>query len=690
MTKNTNNRTGKSSSERSIWRRWLPPIVIVILAVAAYSDSFSGPFIFDDEPSIVENPTIRRLWPIGPVLNPPAFSLTVVGRPLANLTLALNYAWGGLSVGGYHVLNLVVHILAGLTLYGIVRRTLSLPTMPAPLQSHAVPLALTVAGLWTVHPLQTESVTYIVQRTESLVGLFYLLTLYCAIRSATAGSPRTEQLWGLGAVVACLCGMASKEVMVSAPLLVGLYDRIFLCPSFREVWQRRRWLYAGLAGTWILLGVLVVQSAGRGNSAGFGYGMTPWEYLRTQFGWITHYLVLSVWPHSLILDYGNSIAGSAAEVVPYAVIVAAMFVGTLLSLRRVPWIGFLGVWFFAILAPTSSIVPLFGQTAAEHRMYLPLAAVATIVVAGGWLVFERISRTAPQVRRIAPVLAACAVAALACGTWRRNQDYASELRIWETVVAARPQNARGFISRGVARTKLGQLDAALADFETALAADPRQTLAWCNKGMLLQQRGEFSAALDDFTRAIQLEPRNWRAYYSRGLVNRSLGRLDDAITDYSRGVEINPQDADAYNNRASAWQEANQFGQALADYSRAIELDPDNYLYHFNRGGLFSKLGQIPQALADLDASIHSNARYVPAYLMRAHVFLEARQTAAAMADYDRAIEIEPTGADAWYGRALCHFSMKNYVQARADLDESVRLGGQPDPKFVEALAAQK
>lgn len=682
--------TDRRSDAGSAWHNWRAPIVIALLAAAAYSNSFWGPFIFDDEPSIVENPTIRRLWPVGPVLNPPAYSLTVVGRPFANLTLAINYAFGGMDVRGYHVVNLVLHILAGLTLYGIVRRTLSLPGMRASLQAGASSLALAVAALWTVHPLQTESVTYIVQRTEALVGLFYLLTLYATIRSATAGSPKAQELWGACAIGACLCGMASKEVMVSAPLVVGLYDRVFLCRTFKEVWQRRRWLYLGMGATWALLGALVVQSAGRGNSAGFGYGMTPWEYLRTQFGWITHYLVLSFWPHPLVLDYGTATAGSAAEIAPYALFVGALFAGTLAALRRQPWIGLLGLWFFAILAPTSSIVPLFGQTAAEHRMYLPLAAVSTFVVVGGWLVCEQISGRWPGIQRLATALAACAVVALACRTWWRNRDYSTELDIWESVVAARPQNARGYVSRGVAWRKFDHIDEALADFETALAMDPRQTNAWCNRGVAHQERGELQAALYDFTQAIHLEPRFARAYYSRGLIERSLGQVDEAIADYTRALEIRPGYADAYNNRGSAFQYLNKFTEALADYSQAIALNPDNSLYYFNRGGLHSQLGRLPLALADLDASIRRFPRYVPAYLMRAHVYLDAHQPVAAIEDYSRAIEIQPDAADAWYGRAVGHYGVQNYRQSQADLAECIRLGGQPDPKFVQALEAKK
>ena len=201
----------------SCWATFLAGGLIVLAAVLAYRNSFGGPFIFDDELSIRQNPTIRELWPIWKPLCPPNHGEPVTGRPLLNLSFAVNYAINGLNVWGYHVANLAIHVLAALLLFGILRRTFLLPS----LGNFRIPtptcLALAIALLWAVHPLQTESVTYIVQRAESLVGLFYLLTLYCFIRGAT---PAEDSLWYAGAVLACLLGMASKEVMVSAPLIV--------------------------------------------------------------------------------------------------------------------------------------------------------------------------------------------------------------------------------------------------------------------------------------------------------------------------------------------------------------------------------------------------------------------------------------------------------------------------------------
>ena len=172
---------------RSCGATFLAGGLIVLAAVLAYRDSFSGPFIFDDEHSIQQNPTIGRLWPIWKPLCPPNHGETVTGRPLLNLSFAVNYAVGGLNVRGYHVANLAIHVLAALLLFGILRRTFLLPSNGTFQIATPTGLAFVIALLWAIHPLQTESVTYIVQRAESLVGLFYLLTLYCFIRGATSG-----------------------------------------------------------------------------------------------------------------------------------------------------------------------------------------------------------------------------------------------------------------------------------------------------------------------------------------------------------------------------------------------------------------------------------------------------------------------------------------------------------------------
>ncbi len=246
-----------------------------------------------------------------------------------------------------------------------------------------------IALLWAIHPLQTESVTYIVQRAESLVGLFYLLTLYCFIRGATSGRGRylvRRRRAGLPA------GHGQQGSYGLGPVDVLLYDRAFLAGSFREAWRRRHGFYLALAATWLLLGWLVIVAGNRGGSAGFGAAVGCWAYLCTQFGAIVHYLKLSVWPHPLLFDYGRDTVPMTLAILPDAILVALLGLATLVALWRWPKVGFLGAWFFAILAPTSSIVPVATQVVAEHRMYLPLAAVVTAVTLAGYLVLCRVGR----------------------------------------------------------------------------------------------------------------------------------------------------------------------------------------------------------------------------------------------------------------------------------------------------------
>src|SRR4029453_6918379 len=218
-----------------------PPVgrragLIAVVGAVTYATSLSGPFLFDDDASVVENTTIRNLRP-SVALHPDRESPTA-GRPLVNLTFAINYAIGGLNVAGYHATNIAIHLLCGLVLFGLARRTLDLPRIPASLRQWSADLAFAITLLWVVHPLNSEAVDYITKRTESLMAFFYLLTVYSALRAAAgpaeagphvraAVSPRVRGVrlqadlpWTLASVVCCALGMACKESMVTAPLMV--------------------------------------------------------------------------------------------------------------------------------------------------------------------------------------------------------------------------------------------------------------------------------------------------------------------------------------------------------------------------------------------------------------------------------------------------------------------------------------
>jgi tetratricopeptide (TPR) repeat protein len=511
------------------------PLLVVAAGLLAYHNSLTGPFIFDDPPSIKDNPSIRHVWPMWQALSPPhRGGLPVEGRPLVNLSLAVNYALGGYAVRGYHVLNLAIHVLAGLTLLGVVRRTLRQPPLRERFGAAADGLALATALIWTVHPLQTESVTYVIQRAESMMGLCYLLTLYCFIRGAAAERPRW---WYSLCVTACALGMASKEVMVSAPLIVLLYDRTFLSGSFREAWRRRWSLYLALGGTWILLGYLVAAAGDRGGSAGFGLKIIWWQYALTQTCAITHYLWLSVWPHPLVFDYGPVVATDAWQIAPCAVTIGLLVIGTAISLWRWPVVGFVACWLFAILAPSSSILPVTTQTVAEHRMYLPLAAVVVLEVMG---IHDFVGRR---------TVAAVALLAIALGvlTWRRNQDYRSNIAIWDDTVAKCPQNPRAQNNLGNALMESGRVGEAIGHLEQALQLQPDYAEAHNDLGIALMRSGRMPEAIEHLEHALRTKPDFVEAQCNLGIALGQVGRRPEAIEHLEHALRIKPDYTEARN-----------------------------------------------------------------------------------------------------------------------------------------------
>jgi protein O-mannosyl-transferase len=381
----------KLRSEAAGWR-WRAAL-IVFAGFLAYWNSFSGPFVFDDVASVVENEQIREWWRVGGLVKSER-ELPVAGRPLVNASFALNYALGGLDVRGYHAWNLAVHLACALLVFGLVRITLQQPALRGRFGSRAPDLAFAIALLWALHPLNTEAVDYVTQRTESMMAFFYLATLVASSRAAVEPS---RIRWPITAVVLCAAGMACKESMATAPVMVALYDRAFVFGSFKDAFARRWRLYAGLAASWAIV-VLVVFSGARMHSAGFSAGVGVWTYLLNQSVMIVRYLYLAVWPWSLVSNYGWPSPLTLADVLPEAAAVCALLVATLVAMVRWPSLGFAGCWFFLTLAPTSSVVPIATEVGAERRMYLPLVSLIGLAVVGAASVWDRV----PARRRAQP------------------------------------------------------------------------------------------------------------------------------------------------------------------------------------------------------------------------------------------------------------------------------------------------
>lgn len=607
------------SADPAPWREWRAAL-LALAVVLVYANSLSGPFVLDDEAAIVRNPSIRDVARLPAVLSPVPDS-PVAGRPLVNLSFAINYAAGGLDVRGYHVWNIGVHLLCALLAFALIRLTLDLPRVRERIGGGSGGLAFACALLWAVHPLNSEVVNYLSQRTESMMAAFYLLTVLAAARSATARRPGR---WHLAAALACVLGMLCKESMASAPIVVALYDRVFLYGSWRESIRRRRTLYLGLAASWIVLAFSLGASP-RASVAGFSSGVPVWTYLLNQVAMITEYLRLAIWPDSLVAFYGWPERLTLADVLPQATFIVVLLAAAVVALVRAPMAGFAGAWFFITLAPASSIVPIATEVGAERRMYLPLLAVAVLAVLCARALWTAATRRAagPLTSRAAAVAAVVLVAvsaALATATVVRTREYASALTLTRTIVERRPNgvahhmlaeqlslagrdeeamahlreaiaggNSRAAFPLGVTLFNRGHADEAIERLDAFVrTAGMPLVPRWLEPpaeevlrartvmGLAFLQRRDWARAAEQADATLSVVPRYPEARLVLAHARFGQERWADAAREYREYLGARPDDLQALLNFGVALVATERLDEALPVFRRAVELDPSN------------------------------------------------------------------------------------------------------------------
>ncbi|MBL9190571.1 MAG: tetratricopeptide repeat protein [Opitutaceae bacterium] len=548
--------------------RWpaipIPVFAVLLMAIVGgcYVNSLQVPFLLDDLTTILANPSIRQLAPLRDVLFPPG-EVYSAGRPVLNLSFAINYAIGGHSVGGYHAVNLAIHAAATLALFAIVRRTLALPRCRPFLSGGSAGISFTIAALWAAHPLLTSAVTYVSQRAESLMGLFYLLTLYAFVR----GAPRRSPLWMAAGASACALGMATKEVMVTAPVLVFLFDRVFVAGSWRDAWAQRRTWHLLHAATWLLLAALMIGSRLDQRAVGWEHGLSWFRYLCIETQAVCLYVARAFWPANLVFDYGSNLPPPSLG----ALAGAAILLGAALMLSiRALWsgaiAGFLGTAFFLLLAPTSSIVPLAGQPIAESRMYLPLAVLVAAVVLG-------VMRLLP---RAAPLLAVLTLGAAATLSYQRNHVYHSPASIWADTYVKRPLNDRAVVFWAEELKRRGQHGEALAILEARIKARPDSPEMLNNLAVALFQAGRAAEALQRFRRAIELKPGNAELHGNCGTVLLHTRNFPAALESFENALRFGRETADIRNYVGLCLTGLGRPREAMAQFERALQIDPSH------------------------------------------------------------------------------------------------------------------
>ncbi len=613
-------------------RRLLPALLAVALGLAAalaYANSFAGEFIYDDLNSLRDNPCLRSPASLAHAVSLPLWSTgaTLDARPVLAMSFAANFALHELGLAGYHLANLAIHLAAGLVLFALLRHTLRLPALRGPWAARADWLAFTAALLWLVHPLQTESVTYIVQRAESLAGLLTLLTLYAAARAFAAdtrpfredrtapcaprlrggedpGGPREPSRkgslrafgWYALALLACTLGAGVKEVVVVTPLLVYLYDALLVRRSFLAPLANRAAFYALLLLLcWGTLAALIAATFADKTTDFHAVGV--WAYLRTEPGVVLHYLRLAVVPHPLILSYGWERADTVARVVPPLLAVLGLLGVTGVGVWRKRWYGFVGAWFFLALAPSSSLVPT-QQYAFEHRMYLALAAVTVLAVLGGdWLVHRIEARGRGRMAHVAA--AAVLVAVTGAWIWRtraRNAEYADPAGLWERNVALRPGAVDAHFGLGNAHHAAGRLLPAAAAYRRVLAIQPGHLAARINLALALDTAGRPEEALACYEESLRLGKPSAALHNNFAIFLEKHGDLRRAAAHYRRALALAPNLGAPCKKLGNLLLRSGALDDALPYLRRAVQNDPSFAAAHNDLAVALEALGHLQEA----------------------------------------------------------------------------------------------
>ncbi len=663
-------------------------LLVLVVTTIAYVPAIRGAFIFDDLFGIRDNPSIRQLTP-SVALRPPAH-LPVSGRPVSNYSLAIDYAingWLGVDQapdpGGpdqtivFHATNLLLHLAGGLLLFGIVRRTVRSQRYSPRLIPDADWIAVAVAAVWLLDPLQSEAVNYLMQRTELLASVCYLGTLYSAIRAGDASTRRAVVLWSAVATVVCLLGMGSKEIMLSAPLMVILYDRAFRVSSWRALLAGTagapRRLYAALAAT-MILGIALIATGARAATVGEGLGMPWYTYLYSQAWAIPHYLGLAVWPNPLSLDYGwKPIHGFAG--VPGLVVLGLFGAATLVAWGRAHrwgWFGFLGAWFFLILAPSSSVVPIITEVAAERRIYLAFAAVAALAVAGLIALGRRAADAAAESSRRRWVFGAVGAIALfvfVASQWEAGHLFGSlfptlafrlavaagsAVAFWILIdgsprAAAVAVGVIGVVFACVTYNRSAEYENPEALWQDAIATNPTNPRAFNNLASVLQREGpaRLPDARDMFQRATMVDSTYVLAWYSLAVIAMKELHFDEAKPMLNRILAIQPDHLGALGRYGELMLYDSEPAGAVPYFEHALRVDTTSAPLSARLSLAFALMGRPDSAREEARRATRFGASDPAVLFIVARAMIAARALDDARAALERAVALNPRDPDA-------------------------------------------
>ncbi len=538
-------------------------LLLAVVAIAVYSNSFHSPFQYDDKHIILWNNTVKS------INNLPDILLSN-NRPVLRATFALNYHWFKMDTFGYHIFNVLIHIINGVLIYILMSLTL---------KDRAVSF---LAGLFfIVHPLNTQAVNYISARSTSLCAVFYILSVILFAKANTTKEKRKARIFYAGTFLSFLFALGTKEIAVSIPVMFFAYYCVFLKGKTRGFIKKYSLFILVVAG------YLLYRLVGTGT---FGDYSTDRGFITTVLtnfnAMVYENMKLLFFPVHLNVAYEfPEVSYINFPVIFSMAVVAVLLVIAFKSMKNLKYLSFSILWFFIVLLPTQTLIPR-EEIICEHRLYLACVSVCMLLAASTkrlmelkFSVFSKKTAT-----RIVTLFAVILAVFFTARTYRRNIDWQSEISIWKKMAQRFPGSYKAHSNLGNSYAEKGLYGEASAHYETLLGINPDDAKVNNNLANVYYLTGSYDKAIEKYKKAINIKPGYITAYNNLAMTLKRKGLFDEAMKVYQAVLKISPGNASTHFRKGNLFQDRGLYDRAINSYKKAIEINP-GYAQAYNNLG---------------------------------------------------------------------------------------------------------
>jgi len=658
-------------------RKILIPALMAVAVFSIYSNTLQSPFALDDLSNIQQNSHIRITRLNLEALNQAGFESPLSNRPVAYLSFALNYYFHQLDVAGYHILNILIHIGCGLIFYFLIKTTLNSPALRSRHQPYAwVPFVTTL--IWLVHPIQTQSVTYLVQRMNSLAAMFYVLSVLLYARARQSEQNLCRYAGFAGCFISGLLALGSKENAATLPVFIFLYEWYFQ-QDLSWIWLKRRIApIAAVLAVFTLLALLYFdfQPLDHILNSYAARDFTLVQRVLTEFRVVIFYMSLILLPHPsrLNLDHHFSVSHSLLD--PVTTIIAIGFITGMAVLvvyvaRRQRLISFCILWYLGNLVIESSVIGL--EIIFEHRNYLPSMFFILMIM----MLMSRIY-SPPWLKAGA---LATVVVVFGFWTFERNDVWRSSVSLWQDCAVKSPQKARPRNNLAVALVRRGNIDEAVTNYRKALQFEPNYAEAHFNLATALRRLGKFDEAVYHYREMLRLHPDHRDTHNGLGAVLHEQGKIDQAVLHYVEALRLDPEYSKANYNLGVALNDQGKTDEAISHFKEALRLDPRHNRAHYQLATVLNQTGKLQEAVSHFQAALDLKPDHAEAHYGLANARYQQGRVHEAVDHYNRALILKPDNARVHNDLGVLLYHRGRIQQALAHYTRALSI----EPAYAEA-----